>query len=297
MKKIVSIVIGVCFLSLVGCSNVPAGYKGVRVYLYGSTRGIDSEPLGVGRYLTGFNSEIYLFPTFLQNYTWTQGQEAGSKNDESITMQTAEGLTINSDVGITYSIQDNNVVKVFQKYRLGIDEITNTFLRNMVRDAMNQVASTMTVEQLYGNQKNAFISSVNKKVVAEAYADGITIDKVYLIGTFRLPQTVIDSINSKIQASQNAMKVENEVATTKAEAQKTLIVVNMRAQQTVIQAQAQAKQVEMEAIARAHANKILAESITPEFIQYQTIQRWDGKLPQVSSNAIPFMNLSGIKQQ
>jgi len=257
--------------SLAGCSKVPAGYQGVIVNLYGSSKGVDAEPVGVGRYWVGWNQELYTFPTFLQNYTWIKPD--GSGQDESITMQTSEGLSINTDAGITYNIKPENVVKVFQKYRLGIDEITNTFLRNMVRDAMNNVSSTMTVEQLYGANKEQFIGKVNDIVKQAAAQDGIDVDKIYLIGSFRLPETVIDSINSKIQASQNAMKVENEVATAKAEAQKT-----------IIQAQAQAQ-----------ANDIISKSLTPEFIQYQGLQKWNGVLPQVTSGATPFVRLPDAK--
>lgn len=257
-------------LTLAGCSKVPAGYQGVIVNLYGSEKGVDAQPVGVGRYWVGWNQELYTFPTFLQNYTWTK---ADGGTDESITMQTSEGLSINTDVGITYNIKPENVVKVFQKYRLGIDEITNTFLRNMVRDAMNNVASTMTVEQLYGSQKEDFINKVNTIVKQEASGAGIDVDKIYLIGTFRLPETVVDSINSKIQATQNAQKVENEVATAKAEAQKTII----------------------EAQARAQANEIVSKSLTSEFLQYQALQKWDGKLPQVTSGSTPFVRLNDAK--
>jgi regulator of protease activity HflC (stomatin/prohibitin superfamily) len=257
--------------ALAGCSKVPAGYQGVIVNLYGSSKGVDAEAVGVGRYWVGINQELFTFPTFLQNYTWTKDN---AEQDESITMQTSEGLSINTDAGITYNIKPENVVKVFQKYRLGIDEITNTFLRNMVRDAMNNVSSTMTVEQLYGAQKEDFISKVNTIVKQEAAQDGIDVDKIYLIGSFRLPQTVIDSINSKIQATQNAMKVENEVATAKAEAQKTII----------------------EAQARSQANDIVSKSLTAEFLQYQALQKWDGKLPQVTSGSVPFVRIPDAKQ-
>lgn len=65
------------------------------------------------------------------------------------------------------------------------------------------------------------------------------------------------------------MKVENEVATAKAEAQKT-----------IVQAQAQAT-----------ANELLAKSLTPEYMQYQALQKWDGKLPQVTGGNTPFVNL------
>lgn len=273
ISSLVAIVLLAC--SLTGCysrQSVQAGYQGVMVNLYGSDKGVSATPLGVGRYWLSWNQELFTFPTFLQNYTWTENKQDSTLQDESITMQTSEGLSINTDAGVTYQISPENVVKVFQKYRLGIQEITNTFLRNMVRDAMNQVASTMTVEQLYGAGKSDFITKVNQIVKNEAAVDGIDIDKIYLIGSFRLPQTVIDSINLKIQATQKAMQVENEVATAKAEAQKTVI----------------------EAQARADANTILNKSITAEFLQYQALQKWDGHLPQVTgSGGVPFIKLNG----
>jgi len=265
MNKLTKVALGLLIIGLTACSKVPAGYQGVIVNLYGSDKGVAEKPVGVGRYYVGINEELFLFPTFLQNYTWIFNK----KDDESITMQTSEGLSINSDVGITYSIKPENVVKVFQKYRLGVEEITNTFLRNMVRDAMNTVASTMTVEQIYGSNKEQFISKVNNLVKTQALNDGIEVDKIYLIGSFRLPQTVIQAINSKIQATQNAMKVENEIATSEAQAKKTII----------------------EAEARAKANLTLSNSLTPEFLQYQALQKWDGKLPTVSGGAIPFIPL------
>lgn len=276
MKKLTLTVLAVISaMSLSSCSKVPAGYRGVIVNLYGSEKGVDEQSVGVGRYYTGWSSELYLFPTFLQNYSW--------KGEQAITMQTSEGLSILTDAGITYSIRPDNVVKVFQKYRLGIEEITNTFLHNMVRDAMNEVSSTMTVEQIYGAQKEIFIAKVNDIVKREAAETGIEVEKIYLVGSFVLPDNVISSINAKIQASQNAMKVENEVATSRAEAQKTIVEAQARGQQILINAESQAK-----------ANKILAESLTKEFVEYQAILKWNGELPRMTgSNAVPFVNLKG----
>lgn len=272
IKKLLLILSALSTITLTSCSKVPAGYRGVIVNLYGSDKGVAELSVGVGRYYLGWNSELYLFPTFLQNYSW--------KEEQAITMQTSEGLSIHTDAGITYSIQPDNVVKVFSKYRLGIEEITNTFLHNMVRDAMNEVASTMTVEQIYGAQKEVFIKKVNEIVKKEAFENGIEVDKIYLVGSFELPETVINSINSKIQASQNAMKVENEVATARAEAQKTIVDAEARGKQILINAESQAK-----------ANKILADSLTKEFVSYQAILKWNGELPKYSGNAIPFVNL------
>jgi regulator of protease activity HflC (stomatin/prohibitin superfamily) len=258
-------------------TRVPAGYRGVIVNLYGSEKGVSEQSAGVGRYYLGWNKEMYLFPTFLQNRSWN--------GEQAITMQTSEGLTITTDAGITYQIEPDNIVKVFTKYRLGIEEITNTFLHNMVRDAMNEVASRMTVDQIYGLKKEEFISSVNKIVIKEAAENGINVDKIYLIGSFVLPPSVMNSINTKIEASQNAVKVENEIATSRAEAQKTIVDAQAAAQRIIINAESQAK-----------ANKILADSLTPEFVSYQAILKWDGRLPTTSAGgAIPFINIGDGK--
>lgn len=271
-------------IGLSGCNRVPAGYRGVIVNLYGQDKGVSEESVGVGRYYLGWNKEIYLFPTFLQNRSWTDGQ--------AITMQTSEGLTITTDAGITYQIEPENIVKVFTKYRLGIDEITDTFLHNMVRDAMNEVASTMTVDQIYGVHKELFIQKVNGIVIAGASANGIDVDKIYLIGSFQLPQMVKDSIDVKIQASQNAIKVENEIATSRAQAQKTIVEAKAAAQKRIIEAEANAAQITLNAESQAKANKILADSITPQFTQYQAILKWNGILPTTSaSGALPFINI------
>lgn len=284
--KIKVLTVAASLLALTACHRVPAGYRGVIVNLYGQEKGVSEESVGVGRYYLGWNKELYLFPTFLQNSTW--------KEEQAITMQTSEGLTITTDAGITYQINPDNIVKVFTKYRLGIDEITDIFLHNMVRDAMNEVASTMTVDEIYGVKKEKFIKLVNEIVIKESMQNGINVEKIYLIGSFVLPERVKESIDVKIQASQNAIKVQNEIATSRAEAEKTIVDAKARAQRRIIEAQANAEQITLNAQAQAKANKILAESLTPEFVQYQAVIKWNGALPQTNaSNAVPFINIGG----
>ena len=91
------------------CSKVPAGYVGVKVNLYGTSKGVQAEELAVGRYWIGMNEELYTFPTFTQNYVWTRSSTEGSPNDESISFQTNEGVVVNTDVGISYHINSKKV--------------------------------------------------------------------------------------------------------------------------------------------------------------------------------------------
>ena len=273
MSKIFSILL-IMMIGLVGCSKVPAGNVGVKVYLLGGAKGVDTQELTPGRYWIGVNEELYLFPTFTQNYTWTKNTHEGNAVDESISFQTVEGLSVNSDVGISYSVDPAKVSMLYQKYRKGIDEITDTYLRNMVRDALVTAASTKPIESVYGSGKAELIADVEKRVREQVDPVGIKLERLYWAGDFRLPQTVTDSINAKIKATQMAQQRQNEVAQAEAEAAKTI---------------AQAK-------GEAESIRIRGEALreNPRLVELSAIEKWDGKLPTVSGGNTPFINLSGI---
>ena len=89
-----------------------------------------------------------------------------------------------------------------------------------------------------------------------------------------------EAIQQKSIAQQNAdkQKIENEAAIAKAEADKQVAITN---------AEAEAQKTSIAADAQAEANRKLAESLSDTLIEYQKIQKWDGKLPTVSgSNAL-----------
>ena len=278
-RKILLPIILAAMLS--ACSYVPAGNVGVKVNLLGGEKGVDSEVLPVGRYWIGWNEELYLFPTYMQNYVWTADSREGSENDESFSFQTADGLTSTADIGISYSIDPNHVADIFQTYRRGIDEITDTFLRNMVRDALVKEASTKKIEYVYGSGKADLIAAVQKTVADQVSPLGIRVDKIYWIGEIRLPTTVRDSINAKSVATQMAEQRQNEVAQAKAEADKKIETARGEAESLLRVAEAQAK-----------ANRLLADSLSPEFVQYQAITRWDGVLPKFTGSSVPFVDIT-----
>ena len=106
--------------------------------MLGNKKGVEEKQLGVGAYWIGPYRRLYKFPVFQQNYVW--------ENDKAINFQSKEGLDVSGEFGISYSLVADSVPAIFQKYRRGIDEITNIFLRNMVRDALNTTASHMNIE-------------------------------------------------------------------------------------------------------------------------------------------------------
>lgn len=261
-----------------GCSKVPAGHVGVKVYLLGGAKGVDNEVLGVGRYWIGWNEELFLFPTFQQTKAWTKSSTKDSPEDQSFVFQTKEGLSVGADVSISYTIRADKVATLFQRYRKGVDEITDVYLRNLVRDALVLASSTRTVEAIYGEGKSDLIEEVKRIVQQKIQPIGIDIDMISFIGDLRLPENVVESINAKIAATQKAQQRENELREAEAQAAKKIAEAKGIAESTRIQAQAQAE-----------ANKEISKSLTPELVEYVKAQKWDGKLPQVSGNGSGFL--------
>lgn len=290
MRFIIGCIIAISLFTLNGCSKVPAGNVGVLVHLLGGEKGVDAEEVGVGRYWIGINEELYVFPTYTQNDTW-EGEK------ESITFQTREGLNVNADVGISYHVDPKMVTSVFQKYRKGIDEISDVFLRNMVRDALVKAASTKDVETIYGQGKSELLESVETNVRDEVAPIGIIIENIYWVGTLRLPQTVVENINAKINATQKAMTRENEIQQTKAEAQKAIEQAKGEAESKLAVARANAEAVKIQGDAEASAIEAKAKALgaNPNLVQYQISQAWDGKLPQMTMGvgSIPMLNIPG----
>lgn len=250
--------------SLAACSYVAPGEEGVMVNSLGSDRGVTG-PLTNGYYYTGFFSTVYPFPTFTQNYNWD------ASNKEQIAFSDSGGLSITTDIGISYHVEPGKVVPLFLKYRRGIDEITNIYLHNMVRDALIEEGSKHPIEYIYGEGRPQIIVAVQEAVQAQVLSIGIVVEKIYWIGKLGLPDGVTDSINAKIAATQIAQQKENELQASKADAAKLVAAAQGEAESTLVKAKAQAE-----------ANDVLAKSLTPQFVEYQKTLKWDGKLPLYS---------------
>ncbi len=274
MKRVVSamaVVILAFTLVGCGCSRIDPGYVGVKVNLYGSDKGVSDMPLVTGMvWYNPITTKVFEYPTFVQTAIWTSSKHEGRPIDESLTFNSKEGLVINCDVSLSFQIEGTKVPAFYVKFRSDdLNIFTHGFLRNVARDAFNEVGAKMAIEDIYGEKKENLIREVKERINKETSPYGVTLQQFGFIGAPRLPKQVVDALNAKIEATQTAIKVENEVRQAKAEAQKA-----------IAKAEGEAK-----------ANQILTQSITPQLIQWRQLQitqdavaRWDGKRPTVEGS-------------
>lgn len=273
-------VLGFTFLLLIAVSSqtferIEPGEVGVVVNLIGSDKGVEEKELMVGYHIVFPWENLYRFPIYEQNHQWVGA--------DGFHFQTSEGLSVHADIGITFNLMPNRIHELFYKYRRGMEEITNLFIRNNVRDAINKISSRLKVEDLLGPMKEEFFRLVINHIQEELEPLGFHVSHIYVIGEFHVPESVKMALNKKIEAIQRAQQRENELRETEAEAKKEIAKSSGYSQSQLIRAKAEAE-----------ANHILSKSLTAELVKWEAMKKWDGKLSIVSGSGGNIIDISSV---
>jgi regulator of protease activity HflC (stomatin/prohibitin superfamily) len=279
---VAAVLIGLSILFTNMITRVEVGNVGLRVNLAGPSRGVEDVPIVTGWvWYNPFTEQIIEFPTRVLSVTWTRDRAESGNMDESITFASAEGLTINADIGFAFHIEASMAPRLYTRFRQAdIDLLAHGYIRNIVRDALNEVASTMPVQDIYGAKKGALLAEARKRIDEVFTKDGIGVDQLTFAASLRMPESVEQAINRTIEQNQAAISAQNRVAQVEAEAR-----------QKVAQATGEAEAVLTRAKAEAEANRLLTQSLTPQLMEYRRLEKWDGKLPQVTGNSIPMISM------
>jgi regulator of protease activity HflC (stomatin/prohibitin superfamily) len=233
----------------------------------------------------------------VQNVVWTASPHEGRPVDESITFSSAEGVNVNADVALSFHIDSQLAPKLYARFRQNdMLALADNYARNTVRDAFNEVASRIPVQEIYGCGKSKMLADVTQKCRDYLGKDGFVIDQLTINGALRLPQNVSDAINRAMEATQNAIQSENRVRQVKAEAEQAITKATGQAEAARQQAEGEADSLLIKARAEAKANEIIRLSMSPSVLQYRALEHWDGKLPMYSSGgALPMLTIDAAK--
>jgi regulator of protease activity HflC (stomatin/prohibitin superfamily) len=276
MKNIVSFLAFIMLMSsLTSCmTRISPTEVGFRIDNAGDYRGIDSLPLLTGWqfYMPG-GSYIVTLPTTQEHVVWTESETEGSPTDEAITVACSGGAGFKMDVGVNYQIIPNKASKLYLKYKTdNLKTITNGFLRNTVRRAMQDVSGTITVDSILINLP-AYEHAVNDLLNKQLEPQGITLMFSVLKQPTPTDPNLAKSIASKIQAKQDAERAVTELQSSIAEANKRIAKARGDSASRVIEALAEAKEITVK-------QEALRQS--PQYIELVKAQRWNGVLPTVT---------------
>jgi regulator of protease activity HflC (stomatin/prohibitin superfamily) len=282
MKQLSSLmmltVLAVLVFMVSGCGTViPPGEVGIKVNRLGDDRGVSALTLSTGwvTYFPGW-SVVFAYPTYMQTAVWSSSGEGRKDRNDEIVFNTKDGMVIKADVSLSYQLEAAKIPAFYVKFRTDdLDVFTHGFLFNVARDAFNEIASTYTLEEIYGAKKEEYLNKVRAKVNDQIKEYGVMIQQMGFLGKLRIPELVEAAINGKMQAIQDAIKVENQVR----------------------QAEAEAKKKIAAAEGTAKSNALIANSMTAQLIQWEQLQiqknqieKWNGAYPSTMvGGGTPFM--------
>ena len=204
MKKMFSSValFMLCLVFMQSCTQVDNTEAGFVIKKSGSYRGIDSLPL-----ITGFNwyfpftESIITIPTTQQHIVWSEGADEGSAPNQHMVVPCLGGAGFKIDVGFNYRVNPYKASKIYLKYRTAnLSQITDTYLRNVVRGSMNEVSSTLTVDSVLNNV-SAFEGACRERIKATLSPEGFNVDNFYFI---HAPVPSDPNLAASINASSNS---------------------------------------------------------------------------------------------
>ena len=234
------ILLGIIISSIV---QIDAGEIGIKV-LFGSVK---SDVLGSGLHLVNPLYDIKKVDVKTQNYTMSGVHDEGEKSgDDAIRVLTSDGLEVTIDLTVLYRVISNDAPKLIQQTGLDFkDKIVRPITRTKIRDN----AVYYQAIELFSTRRDEFQQRIYKSIEEDFKKRGLLLEQL-LVRNITLPNSVKASIESKINAEQDAKKMEFVLQKEKQEAER--------------------KRVEAQGI--ADYQRIINTGLTDQQLQYEQIK-------------------------
>lgn len=190
-----------------------------------------------------------------------------------------EGLTILSESSILYHIKGEDAAKIIKETGLNYEE---NLILPVFRSAASDVCSRYYAKDMHSAKRLEIEQEIRKRLAEVCDEKGFVIEAV-LLKAITLPQGLTRSIEAKLEAEQDALRMEFVLDRQKKEMDRQLIEAEgakknaifqaeARAESVKIEAEGRAKGIEIEAKANKAANDMLNSSITPNILKMNQIQ-------------------------
>ena len=172
---------------------------------------------------------------------------------------------------INYNIQPNLVNKLFQN--IGMD-YQSKILMPIVEGTIKDIIGKWNAQDLIANREKA-TGDILYKLQAALKDNYINVTD-FQMTDINYSKVFEQAIESKVTEEQEALKAKNKTVQ--------------------VQEEAKQKVIAAEAEARSMAIRAQALSQNKSLVQYEAVQKWDGKMPQyMLGNSVPFINVSASK--
>jgi regulator of protease activity HflC (stomatin/prohibitin superfamily) len=263
LVKIIGLILTVIGVFSAAFKQIDAGKVGVKS-LYGN---VEAGILESGLHVINPLLDITDFDIQTQNYTMSASNDEGAQQgDDAIRVLSNDGLEVVIDLTVLYRISPEAAPVIFKQIGVNyIDKIVRPVTRTRIRDN----AVYYDAVALYSTKRNEFQDRIFKNIEADFKSRGLILEQL-LIRNINLPTSVKASIESKINAEQDAQKMTFVLQKEKQEAER--------------------KRVEAQGI--ADYQRIISTGLTDKQLQYESIKA-QKELAASTNSKIIFMNSKG----
>ncbi len=223
--------------------QIDAGEIGVKS-LFGS---IQNDVMGSGLHFINPLMDVKKLDVKTQNYTMSGVNDEGNKaGDDAIRVLTSDGLEVTIDLTVLYRVVGADAPRLLRETG---DDYRDKIVRPITRTKIRDNAVYYQAVDLFGSKRDEFQQRIYKSIEDDFKKRGLMLEQL-LVRNITLPNSVKASIESKINAEQDAKKMEFVLQKEKQEAER--------------------KRVEAQGI--ADYQKIINTGLTDQQLQYEQIK-------------------------
>ncbi len=241
--KVVGIILIIIGFLTASVRQIDAGQVGV-ISLFGN---VSNRTLSSGLNFVNPLANVTEFDLQTQNYTMSAAHDEGQKQgDDAIRVLTADGLEVVIDLTVLYRVVSADAPRIYSE--IGVDYM-DKIVRPITRTRIRDNAVYYDAIALYSTRRDEFQARIYKTIETDFRKRGLLLEQL-LIRNIDLPVSVKKSIESKINAEQDAQKMQFVLQKERQEAER--------------------KRVEAQGI--ADYQKILSTGLSDKQLQYEQIK-------------------------
>lgn len=275
------------------CMNkIPAGYVGI---CYDFSKGVVDDTLTQGWHFVAPTKKVTTYSIGIEQSYLTSEDKGDSPKDESFSTPTSDGKSLQVDLEFSYKFDPDKISNTFIRFKGQSGEtVKDKFIKPKMIAWTQEVTAKFPVTDVFGDKRQELNEELDTYLKKKFEPYGIIIDTVNFTNISTDKETST-AIQKKVTAQQELELANIEAKTAKVEADKEKEVAMIKAEQDKekaaieaeqkkIQAEGEAEATRIKAEAEAEANKKIAESLTPELIEKEKIEKWDGSVPKVQGS-------------
>lgn len=209
---------------------------------------------------------IHLKIPLLEKVTKTNIQT--QKEQTNAEAASADLQNVRTTIAVNYNVAPDKVADLYVKVGTSFP---STIIDPAIQEVVKSVTAKYTAEQLI-TKRSEVTDDIKVQLAQKLLLNDIAVTSVSIVN-FDFSPSFNEAIERKVTAEQNALAAKNRLDQVKYEAEQRIAEANGEAQAIKIQATA------------------IQQQGGSEYIQLQAINKWDGKLPQYMTGAVPFINL------